>query len=627
MDMANENSRAYKLLTLLDVKALSLLELEGMLKLSDANKILTILCASMKLYIGELKNSGEVSNPLFLDHFFTTMKVVISRCEKANLGETLKAVQDMSKRCLKLDKEVQASGIVESLKEIESILMDKLDSQYQDNHYEFMSYLVYDIRSLIYIRQTLAAKPHYVNSKNKAGKHIVLELIGRYITESRVKEKSKLLSYYRNAIMTIMNAPHFHLTMKEIEEYTDLLTEELKRTQQSNTISTVSFYNELISILNKKHDDQEITRRVNDEFGITMHFSKEAAKEIASLKKKPYIITIDSEKTLDMDDALSITKIGDRYQLHIYIADVAGVIKDGSYIDREAYKRMETLYFADPIIPMLPPELSDNILSLNNNSYKPVIEGIIEIYENGDMGEIQLRQNHILVDQKCSHAQVNHILNKATITDELTKTIMLLYEVASILKKQNTRRGLYREIKDMRSSSQGIERHKVAYGSRTKAEVIIEEIMVLFNSQVARYFSMKGYPCLYRVHPGPTTTQEYNSLLQLREYIMEEYSNPSEYAKIANSLLAMYPQAYYSTRNIGHFGLDKSYYCHATSPIRRYPDIILQRLIYDYIFSEPTRNKDQLWIPKLNEMSQYCNERMDENIQYQIRMQYVRSSK
>lgn len=596
----------------------------SILNIDNSNKILTVLCASMKLYIGELKNIDEIDNMQFITHFFETMKAVIERCERTNLGETLKNIQEMNKRCLKLSPSIQTI-LLPALEEVELMLVDKLDTQYQNNHYEFMSYLVYEVKSLTYLRQVLASKPYYVNAKNKEDKHILLELIDKYMNEFRMKGHSKTLSYYSNAIFTFMNASRFHLSNKDIEEYKQIIQSNLgKLLEEKSSSRTVGFYKELLTLLDKKQMNQELIDDINREFGIRMGFSFDIQQEIKSLQKDPYVITIDDASTLDMDDALSIVKEGDCYHLHIYISDVASIIKPGTAIDREAYKRMETLYLSNPAIPMLPVELSNDILSLNANGYKPVIEVAIDIYENGDIGRPKILQNHILINQKCSYEQVNHILQKGSFNSSLETTIQYLNEVAIILGSQSHRR-TYREIKDIKNASYGIKRHQAKYRNRTKAEIIIEEVMVLFNSEVARYFSEKGYPCLYRVHPMPTTTEEHLSLLHLKEFVMDNYANEQEYTKVANTLLNMYPQAYYSVFNIGHFGLDKDYYCHATSPIRRYPDIILQRLIYDYIFSEPTRDKDQIWIPKLTEMCEYCNERMEENIQYQIRMQYVRS--
>lgn len=621
--MKNSSSRAYQLLSELEKKALTLEEMSSILKIESSNKILTILCAAMKLYIGELKGMDHIEDEALLTNFFITMKDTIEQCERANLGETLKSVQDMSKRCHRLSKCIQEGILPRYLEQIETMLVEKLDVQYQNNHYEFISYLVYEVKSLTYLRQVLSAKPYYVNAKNKEGKHILLELIDKYMNEFRLKGNSRNLSYYSSAIFTFMNASRFHLSNKDIDEYKEIIQTNLAKLEEEKSSSrTIGFYKELLSILDKKQMDQEIIADINREFGIRSGFSFDVQKEIQSLSQEPYIITIDDVTTLDMDDAISVTKDGDCYHLHIYISDVASVIQSDTALDREAYKRMETLYFSNPIIPMLPAELSNDILSLNTNGYKPVIEITIDIYENGDMGKPKIRQNHIRVNKKCSYQEVNKIIEKGSSNKALNQTIQMLNEIASILSRQNDR-STYREIKDIKNASYGIERHRTKYTDRTRAEIIIEEVMVLFNSEVARFFAEKGYPCLYRVHPLPNATEEYTSLLKLREFIKENYENEQDYTKIANTLLAMYPQAYYSIFNIGHFGLNRDYYCHATSPIRRYPDIILQRLIHDYVFLEPTRNKDQLWIPKLTEMCDYCNERMDENIQYQIRMQYV----
>jgi len=612
--------KTYQIINELTRRSLSLKDLSDLLDTYDYPKILSILCSIMKKYLQDVLTEKST---LFAENFKKTFFLVLSNCNQANFGGLLKKIQELENRCRKQEGLMQAE-ILSNLEEIEKKIVEQLDSQYVDNHYDFISYLVYEVKSLTYLRQVLAAKPYYVNAKNEDGKHIIFELIDKYIKEFRIKGNSKKLSYYSNAIFIFLNASRFHLSKKEIEEYKKIIRFHLIELEEQQVSSrTAGFYKELLSILDKKQMDQEQIEDINNEFGIRLGFSFDVQTEIKSLPQKPYIITIDDVSTLDMDDAVSITKEEDYYRLHIYISDVASVIKSGSAIDREAYKRMETLYFSNPAIPMIPVELSNQILSLNTSGYKPVIEVTIDIYENGDISRPNISRNHILVSRKCSYEEVNRIVQEGTSNKRLEKTIQYLNEAASILSKQNDR-SVYREIKDIKNSTQGIERHKAKYTDRTKAEIIIEEIMVLFNSEIARFFAEKGYPCLYRVHPTPTITKEYTSLLRLKELVAENYENGKDYTKLANTLLNMYPQAYYSIFNIGHSGLNKDYYCHATSPIRRYPDIILQRLIYDYVFSEPVRSKDQFWIPTLTEMCKYCNERMDENIQYQIRMQYVR---
>jgi hypothetical protein len=590
-----------KLLFLLKTSELDITQLQAILKTSDVDKIVFYLITSLNEFI---------KNPDYTSNYLDNLKLTLSKLINKNLVDIkygLKILDNQSD----IIEQAKLEGkniIIDVIDDITDIFLTKKNKDSKKNNFDFLNTLIFDVKSITYLKQILNLYPYYINSKDKNNRHIVVYLITKLIEEENP-------IYLDNVINLFITNSKFNLNNEDLIYLTTLLKEQIKK-QDNN----VNIYINILNILLNNEITVENIDIINKKYNIKTGFNLQTTEEIFT--KKDYIITIDSQTTLDMDDALSITKENDIYKLKVYITDVSSSVKPGSNLDKEAYRRSETLYLSDQTIPMLPVELSNDILSLNNRSYKKAYVFYIDVSNNGEIISFQIKKDAILVNKKTSYEEVNNVL-KNNIQDEFGQTLIYLSEVAYLLKKKNKIKDTYRKLEDIQKEY--VYNNKNEYEKRTPSEIIVEECMILINNLTAKLFYENGYPFIYRNHLEPENSEEYKKLLELKENINNNYALKEKYIKMVDQVLKLYPRAYYSPNNEGHFGLNLKYYSHASSPIRRYPDIVIQRLIDEYILGSPTLNKDIYYSKLLEEVCTYCNERMKENLAYQKEYERIKT--
>ena len=326
------------------------------------------------------------------------------------------------------------------------------------------------------------------------------------------------------------------------------------------------------------------------------------------------IVTIDGEKTKDFDDAISIKKTANNtFILEVHIADVAYYVKENSSLDQQALSRATSIYLLDQVIPMLPEKLSNGICSLNPNVDRYTLTLEAEIDKDGNILSSKVFPTIINSKYRLTYVQVENYQNDPIIKKDLQLVQMLndAYELSKILSNLKAKQGYIDfEIEepiiklDDYGKAIGIEIKK-----RLSSEVLIENFMVLANEQVSEIVSNLKFPCIYRVHEAPSE-EKFNALedivkiLDLKEVKISHSDDPKLFADtvrkikktrfdnfIKISLLKTMQKAKYSRINIGHFGLASKYYSHFTSPIRRYPDLMLHRIIWELIINN---NKNYL---------------------------------
>ena len=321
------------------------------------------------------------------------------------------------------------------------------------------------------------------------------------------------------------------------------------------------------------------------------------------------IFTIDGEDAKDLDDAINVYKNEDgNYCLDVHIADVSYYVKEGSKLDKEAIKRGTSVYMFDRVIPMLPFELSNGICSLNAGQDRFALSCSMEIDNKGNVISGDVYKSIIKVTERMSYTDVNKILNN--LDEEVTKkyskyinNFKLMEELALILKERRLAQGyLNLDIPESKiildENGKAIEVKKY---ETTFANEIIEQFMLTANETVAEKFYWLEAPFIYRVHEEPEydKIQETNKFLfNIGEKIKCSKDNirprafsdvldklkGTEYEKVISTLiLRTLKVARYEAENKGHFGIASKYYCHFTSPIRRYPDLFIHRIISEYI--------------------------------------------
>ena len=341
------------------------------------------------------------------------------------------------------------------------------------------------------------------------------------------------------------------------------------------------------------------------------------------------IFTIDGDDTKDIDDAISIKRIDDKYELGVHIADVSHYVLRGGAIDKEAYERGTSVYLVDRVIPMLPHQLSNGICSLNPNQDRLAMSCIMTIDKTGKIVNYQIAKSVIRSRIQMTYNKVNDILDKSIIAegyDDFVDDLKLMKEVSDILRKKMINRG-YIEFSSAEAKILVDEKcHPLDIKLREEGtgENMIENFMVAANETVGGFVFYQNLPGIYRVHdkPDQKRLQSFFDFLAARgyvvrgkkhnitskdlQYILSQLADKPD-AKILNDMaIRSQAKAVYSDQNIGHFGLGSKCYSHFTSPIRRYPDLILHRLIKDYT-ENYSSSVIEAWQTDLPEMAAHCS--------------------
>lgn len=316
------------------------------------------------------------------------------------------------------------------------------------------------------------------------------------------------------------------------------------------------------------------------------------------------MVTIDSEEAKDLDDAVSVSKDGDNYVLGVHIADVSEYVREDSALDKEALKRGTSVYLADRVIPMLPHRLSNGICSLNEREDRLTLSCIMTIDPAGNVIGHTIAESVIRTARRMTYTAVNAIIERhdegvMKEYEELTPMFLMMGELALILKNKRRKRGSIDfdlpETKIVLDDN-GIPTDIMPY-ERNSATRLIEEFMLAANETVAGHFHNMGLPFVYRIHeePDPEKIRKLEVFIrnfgygikvrndevhprELQQLLKRIEDTPQE-ALISRLTLRAMQRAKYSTECTGHFGLACRYYCHFTSPIRRYPDLQIHRII------------------------------------------------
>lgn len=335
-------------------------------------------------------------------------------------------------------------------------------------------------------------------------------------------------------------------------------------------------------------------------------------KDLRSLKT----VTIDGEDAKDLDDAISISKEGDTYTLGVHIADVSHYVREYSFLDEEAVKRGTSVYLVDRVIPMLPHKLSNGICSLNQGQDRLALSCIMEIDGKGNVMGHEIAETVICVDRRMTYTAVNAVITDQDPSvmaeyNDFVDMFHLMKELADILREKRRIRGSIdfdfpesKIILDENGKPLDIRPYE-----RNAATRLIEDFMLLANETVAEDYFWQELPFLYRTHEKPdeekmkrlgTFINNFGYIIRMPggvvhpkevQKLLNKVEDTPEEALISRLTLRSMRQAKYSTVNAGHFGLATSYYTHFTSPIRRYPDLQIHRIIKENLHGGLTEKR------------------------------------
>lgn len=350
---------------------------------------------------------------------------------------------------------------------------------------------------------------------------------------------------------------------------------------------------------------EEALQQAND---VPDSISEDDLKDRRDLRDE-VIVTIDGADAKDLDDAVTVQKLDNgHYKLGVHIADVSHYVTEQSPIDREALERGTSVYLVDRVIPMIPHRLSNGICSLNPKVDRLTLSCVMEIDEEGTVVKHDIFQSVIKTTERMTYSDVNKILEDRD--EELIQKYEALVpmfeqmgELAQVLRTKRMNRGAmdfdFKEAKVLVNDEGNPT--DVVIRERSVAERLIEEFMLLANETVAEHFHWMNVPFIYRIHEEPNTEKLQRFLEFITNFgyavkgsandihpralqnILEEVTGTPEETVISTVMLRSMKQARYDPESVGHFSLSTEFYTHFTSPIRRYPDLIVHRLIRTYL--------------------------------------------
>lgn len=378
---------------------------------------------------------------------------------------------------------------------------------------------------------------------------------------------------------------------------------------------------EVVEIIGHVNDPGVDILSIIYKYNINVDFPDDVKKEVSEMPmevsemefhgrrdlREEMIFTIDGDDTKDIDDAISIKKLPNgHYELGVHIADVSYYVKEGSPLDNEAMERGTSVYLVDRVIPMLPHELSNGICSLNPNVDRLAMSCVMEFDDSGKQLNYEIFPSVIKSRIQMTYKKVNSILEKNEVPEgyeEYADTLRLMAELATILRKAKTKRG-YIDFGVDEAKILVDEKcvpYDVVLRDRGVGENLIEDFMIAANECVATHIYFMNLPFIYRVHEYPkeekirsflgfVSSLGYHVNGNIKDVkpttmqgILKQLEDKPEYKILSSLLLRSMQKAVYKPENLGHYGLASSCYTHFTSPIRRYPDTTVHRLLRTYL--------------------------------------------
>ena len=405
---------------------------------------------------------------------------------------------------------------------------------------------------------------------------------------------------------------------------------------------------EVIKIIGHKNDPGTDILTIAYKHGIYEEFGDDVESELIDIPNEvdskdlvnrrdltgDVIFTIDGDDTKDIDDAIGIKKLSNgNYELGVHIADVSHYVRENTALGDAAYERGTSSYLADTVIPMLPHKLSNGICSLNEGVVRLSMSCVMEIDSKGKIVDYDIFPSYIRSRKKMTYKKVNDVIVRNVVApdyEEFKDDLLLMNELHLILRKEKNSRGYINFDLDEAKIVQD-ENGKaidVVKRVREEGEMLIEDFMIAANETVASHIYNMQLPFIYRIHdvPKPEKVDDFMTLVKILGYklrgnvndltpksmqnILDQLKDKKEFEILSSLLLRSMRKAEYSKENIGHFGLASRAYTHFTSPIRRYPDLVVHRLLKKYLVeNDMSMTTIQTLENNLVEIAQHSSER------------------
>ena len=504
------------------------------------------------------------------------------------------------------------SVVRDRMLKITNLIKDKEKNKKYKNVVSILEKIIYKDKEIDKIEAILGNKK---NLEYGQFEQVLINILEKYC----VLNDEEDIKYYYKVIMILIKGHFSNEISKQKNKFLDIL----------------KLYNDKkhVQLLAKRFQDIIITvDELIDKYDVSYNNNLLYIKQdtnICEYMRHDYryqkVFTIDDEGNECNDDALYIEKNKDgTYTLYIHISDVPSLIKKDDYLDLRAYKNAETIYLRDSEFTMYPENVSNNIGSLlegktrNVITYKYLITPHFEI----DLDSFIMKRGVIKVDRCLSYNNVDKRLQREDLND-LNTRLKALDFITTILKNNNIHKDIYRAAENKTTGK----KTNSLIADKSNAAKIVQEMMILVNSSVDRYFVDRGYPYIHRIHNAPTSEIDQDIMLLLGIDRKTLLNNP-KCARILKAVKEKYLNAEYSSISSPHHGLGTNYYSHSTSPLRRYADALGQYIMYDIVFNNRVDEKTiYYWENVVKEVCPYLNERIKNNALFASEYNYLVSKR
>lgn len=486
-------------------------------------------------------------------------------------------------------------NMINDVELIQMSILYNYENKYQGSKYKLINYIIFELKSIPVFNDALNRFPHLVNYFDQDDTNLIITVTDQYISKVMKYTKDKGIDdiiYYDQIITSILKSKEFmfdvidkQTILKKVKEslnnlngekerktfYLNLLVEKINGKEETLSNSYLEYKYKIPTYFNPAINSE--VRRIKDNYSISK------GRKIID----DYILSFDGEDASEIDDSLSID-VNEKGSivLSVHIADPLDLISEDSIIFEEAAKRTTSIYLSDTTYSMFPKELSTDLVSLKEKNYRPATTYVFEFDKNGNFINYEFFKSIIKVNRNLTYGDFNHILSMNS-TDKLTDTINKLSFVSTILQNYYSVDPLYGKIN---RGASNITNTNIT--GTTGGEKVVESSMIFTNHIVAKYFKEKKLPFMFRNHV--INNKDYtNRLNHLKESIAKE-SDSEGYIRYIEMVKNFYPKAFDEVICRGHDGLGLKEYCHITSPLRRFEDVINLICLDKFYFNE--YNKD-----------------------------------
>ena len=509
----------------------------------------------------------------------------------------------------------------EKIKKIKKVIeISNDDASFTTDDYQILMFLIFYYKDYKLIKYFVLSKPNGV----KVFKDALEEVLDYYL---KLPKNNPDINYYEKILELFL----YNMKPQDLTKNKGKYLQMINKSPCKNSWHIKKIFNII------EMSDHVTIKELGKKYRIKYHFPQHVIEEIPSIYQnldnrvdltQQNAITIDGAKTNLFDDAFYVLELPNgNYKLYIHIVDIPSYIKKTSNINNEAYLRGETLYLQDCIVPMIPDEITTFMCSLNKNSIKNAITYEINLDSNFDfignniLDYLKIYKSLICIKENYSYQWADRLIK-----DENGNNILFnAYLITDKLKRENASKEIYRNIQNRLDRLNYSVEPKESTMNNLSAS-IIQELMILVNHLTAEYFTHIDMPFMYR-NSKRLSKEELNDKLKMYyDYINSNkfHLNELNSSNVRNIADILSRTAYYSIDNEGHFGLNMDTYSHSSSPMRRYADIISQRLIYDFIFNNYLNNSlIYKWEEEIEETSKHLNEKESDNEMFEAEYNFL----